>query len=195
MVDDDLSALIARAKQGDEEANRVLLELEHDIRMMVRVRLPKKLRSQFDSMDFVQDVWESFLSDVDRGPGRFTSHEQIRNYLAGIARNKVLEEHRKRTKVRKYDIEREEPLYIRKGDQDLPREVLAHDPSPSQDAQARERLDQLLAGRSPRDAAIIRLRSTGLSLDEIAARTGVNERTVRRVIDETRRRMEERQWQ
>ncbi len=49
---------------------------------------------------------------------------------------------------------------------------------------------QLTAGRGPGEVAVIRLRHLGLTIDEIAARTGFHERTVRRFIEAARARME-----
>ena len=61
----DISDLIARAKAGDETAIREFLSrFEPEVRMMVRGRLPRMLRTQFDSMDFVQAVWQSFFADL-----------------------------------------------------------------------------------------------------------------------------------
>jgi RNA polymerase sigma factor (sigma-70 family) len=192
MTNNDLAALIERARSGDAEAIGSLRRFEDDIRMMVRVRLPRPLRSQFDSMDFVQEVWHSFFRINQEDPDRLSQIRDIRSFLAGVARNKVFEEHRRRSMTQKYDLGREEPLYVRRGSRDIPRDVPANDPSPSQDAQARERLDQILEGGSPRDAEVIELRRQGLTFEEIAEQTGLHERTVRRVVDTIRRRMEAR---
>ena len=130
--------LVARAKSGDEAARTELLRhFEDDVRMMVRVRLPRALRTQFDSMDFAQAVWQSFFADEASDPERFTNSRHMRGFLAGVAKNKVFEEYRRRTRTRKYDLGREEPLFVRRGGRDEPREVAGHDPSPSQDVQAR----------------------------------------------------------
>jgi predicted DNA-binding protein (UPF0251 family) len=55
-------------------------------------------------------------------------------------------------------------------------------------------MDQLTAGRSGWETEALRLRGEGLTFDEIAHRVGVNERSVRRLIDDARQRMEQRQW-
>lgn len=193
VTNENLASVIDKAKAGDQEAIESLQRFENDIRIMVRVRLPRPLRTQFDSMDFVQDVWHSFFRIFNHDPDRFANVRDLRGFLAGVARNKVFEEHRRRSLTQKYDLEREEPLYIRRGNRDVPREVIAPDPTPSQDAQARERLDQLLEGRSPREAEVIELRRQGLTFEEIATQTGLHERTVRRVIDTIRRRLDARQ--
>ncbi len=190
MNEEDLVSLFAKAEAGDPEAIHNLQRFEEDIRLMVRIRLPRILRTQFDSMDFVQEVWHSFIKVFHEDPGRFSNSQFLRRFLAGMARNKVLEEHRRRTQTRKYDMGREEPLYIRRGDREIPRELVAPGPSPVEDMQARERLAQLIAGRTPQEAEVIQLRLAGLTFEEIAQRTGLHERTVRRVIESVRDRMQ-----
>lgn len=184
--------LVSRARRGDPVAIAELLRVfERDVRQMVRLKLPRTLRSRFDSMDFVQAVWASFFADED-GPDRFDSPRHLRAYLAGVARNKVLEEYRKRTQTRKYDIGREEPLYVLRGGRERPLEVPSTEPSPSQHLQAEDRLAQLVAGRPPVEAQVVRLRQEGLTFEEIAQRTGLGERTVRRVIEGLKARVGER---
>src|SRR6266567_2607343 len=105
MDDDDLAGLVARIKAGDENAIRDLIHrFEGDVRTIVRVRLPQSLRSQFDSMDFVQAVWQSILTKDGQDLGRFTNAQHFRGFLAGVARKKVFEEHRRRTRTRKYSL-------------------------------------------------------------------------------------------
>lgn len=198
MDDEEFAGLIARARAGDDRAvERLLGAFERDVRMMVRHRLPRALRSQFDSMDFVQSIWASVF--VGGGPGDegnpFADPRHFLGYLAGVARNKVWQEHRRRTRSKKYDLAREERLYVRRGEGEAPRDLPAHDPSPSQQVQADDRLDQLMAGRTRAEAQVVDLRRQGLTFEEIAARLGLHERTVRRVIDDLRRRMEARRWQ
>ncbi len=189
--------LIRRARAGDAAATSALLgQFEHDVRTMVRVRLPRVLRNQFDSMDFVQAVWASVLTNkADREePDAFADEGKFRGFLAGVARNKVYEEHRRQTRTKKYDLGREERLYVRKGDRDVPLEVQASDPTPSENVQAGECLDQLIEGGSEREALVIALRRDGSTYAEIAARIGLTERSVRRAIDAIWERREARRW-
>lgn len=187
--------LASRAKEGDEEAIRQLLDqLEPEVRMAVRRRLPRLLRTQFDSMDFVQRVWTSVFARKGIDPTQFERREHLVGYLNGVAHNKVNEEYRRRTKIQKYDLRREEPLYVKKGGREEPVEIPGTDPTPSEDLQRRDRLDQLTAGLDESEVQIIRLREEGLTFEQIAERAGVSERTARRVIEELRRRMEERRW-
>lgn len=185
---DDLTfnELVAGVARRDEAATREFVRLfEDDVRRIVRARLPRVLRAQFDSLDFVQAVWQSFFRESGE-LRRFDGREHVRGFLAGIARKKVLEEYRRRTTAQKYDVAKEEPLYVVRGGREQPREVRSPDPSPSQHVQARDRLSKLTTGRSPIEIEVIRLREQGLTFEEIAVRTGLGERSVRRVIEAIR---------
>ena len=195
-VDFGFADVVRRARAGDPAATATLLaRFEPEVRTMVRSRLPRALRNQFDSMDFVQAIWTSVFAGGG-GPeiGAIADAGQFRGYLAGVARNKVFEEHRRRTKTKKYDLNREERLYVRKGERDVPREVQASDPTPSENIQADDRLDQILGGSTEHEARVIRLRRQGLTFAEIAGLIGRDERSVRRVIEAARERMEARRW-
>jgi DNA-directed RNA polymerase specialized sigma24 family protein len=188
--DDDFTELMRRARSDDPAAIRdFLARFEREVQMMVRARLPKKLRTQFDSVDFVQAVWQSFFSDLRENPRDFANTEHLRGFLAGVVRNKVQEQHRRLTRTEKYDVAREQSLYIRRGDREVLREVVSPEPSPSETVQADDRMAQLTAGRSPREVEVVKLRLQGLTFVEIAARTRMDERAVRRVIESVRSQM------
>ena len=196
MDDIDFTGLIAWVKEGDEAAiSRLIERYGPEVRMMVRRRLPAKLRNQFDTVDFTQVVWSSVITDCRDRAEPFDDPKHLLGFLAGVVHNKITAEYRRRTKTRKYDIGREEPLYVRKGGREVPREVPADDPTPSEEVQADDRLEQLVAGRSPVEVKIVELRREGLTIDEIAARLELHEKAVRRVIDAIRTRMEARRWQ
>lgn len=192
----DLPELIARARDGDDEAIREILgRFEGDVRTMVRGRLPRALRSQFDSMDFTQAVWQSFFEDLKDRSEEFENARHLRGFLKGVARNKVFEQYRRLTRTEKYSLAKEERLYVRRGDREVARELPAPGPTPSQTFQAGDRLARLTAGRPPREVEILTLRHQGLTIEEIAQSVGVNERTVRRTIDAARLRMEAEGWE
>ena len=189
----DISDLIARAKAGDETAIREFVSrFEPEVRMMVRGRLPRMLRTQFDSMDFVQAVWQSFFADLRSSSRQFENVHHLGGFLAGVARNKVYEEHRRLTRTKKHALAREQSLYVRRGSREVELALISPEPTPSQAVQASERLAQLVARCSPLEAQVITLRHQEMTFDEIARRTGVSERSVRRIIDEARERMEAR---
>ena len=56
----EFNELLARARSGDDQATVLLLKaFEADVRLMVRHQLPRRMRSQFDSLDFCQAVWQT----------------------------------------------------------------------------------------------------------------------------------------
>jgi RNA polymerase sigma factor (sigma-70 family) len=196
MADPEFETLIALVKEGDQSATTRLVErFGPEVEILVRRKLPAQLRRQFDTMDFYQVVWKSVLFNCRERSEPFHGPGHLRAFLAGVVHNKVTEEYRKRTCTQKYDLSVEKPLYVRKGDQEVPREIPSDDPTPSEYIQADDRMDQLVAGRSESEARIISLRSEGFTIDQIAHRMGMHEKSVRRVIEAIRLRMEERRWQ
>ncbi len=187
----DFKDLMDRARSGDAQAVRDFLgRFECEVRAMVRGRLPRRMRSRFDSADFVQAVWKSFFADLNDRPCEFSDSQHLRGYLAGVVRNKVNEQQRRLTRTEKYDITREEQLYIRRGDREIVRELCSADPSPSERVQADDRLEQLTSGCSQRDIDVLTLRRHGMTNVEIADRVGLDERSVRRILAGFRTRME-----
>lgn len=192
MADEEFSDLLARARGGDASAVECLLRgFEPEVRLMVRARLPRVLRGQFDSMDFVQAVWQSVFAGPEAGVAglRAGDEGQFRGYLAGVAHHKVLQEYRKRTRTRKYDLSREEPLYVRRQGRDEPRAVAGADASPSAEAQAGDILDRLTVGKGLA-AQAVELRRQGLSCAEVGARLGTTERSIRRLLEGLLRRVD-----
>jgi len=182
--------LMQRARENDSQAVGDLLCLfEHEIRLVVRHSLPKRLRVRYDSMDFVQSVYQSIVSDWVLSPVRqFESEVQIKQYLKKTARNKVLENYRRETLGQKHTINREAGTIIRCGEAGAAGPGIAEpaspDPSPSQQAIAHDLFEHLTRGRPPVDRVILSLRHQGLTFAEIAAQVGLSERSVRRRLDE-----------
>ena len=185
--DDDIHAFLARIQAGDESAARELLtRYESEVRLVVRRQLPRLLRSRFDSLDFMQSVWGSFFRRVREGPAEFDDSRHLVAFLARAAKNKVIDEYRRAASL-KNDMHREEPLW---GDGPRPKEVADPIDSPSEVAQAHEVFDRLHALLPEGRRTILELKAQGLSSKDIGERMGVSERTVQRVLEELRRRME-----
>jgi len=179
-TDSSFEAAFARACQGsDADLQHLLDEYGAYIQRVVRSRLDTRLRPKFDSLDFVQMVWASFFAQ----PGalmRFNNNpRQLLKYLATMARNKVVDEERRRlSDNNRYRATGEQFL----GEHDSEVAERRSD-TPSQCAIARERLQLLESTDSEQEREIMKLRMRGLSYIEIAARLGINERTVRKIVD------------
>jgi len=188
----ELRSFLARIRAGDEQAARELLaRYEPQVRLVVRRQLPKLLRSRFDSLDFLQSVWASFFRRLRAGPEQFDDPRYLVAFLARVAKNKVVDQYR-RAASRKQDMHREEPL---SAGGTPPRELIADQDTASELAEANEtfrRLRDLL----PADRReILTLKAEGLSSREIGDRLGLSERTVRRALEDLKRRVEARDEQ
>jgi RNA polymerase sigma-70 factor (ECF subfamily) len=145
------------------------------IRTAVRRRLHPRLRSRFDSLDFVQDVWASFLTlPLDRY--EFPTPAALLGFLQQVASNKVVETFRRRFRSDRDDVNREVPLDGR------PVPITAPGPTPSQFAIAREELDHLLDQLPPGHRQIVLRLREGYQLEDIARLAGVSKSTVNRVV-------------
>jgi RNA polymerase sigma-70 factor (ECF subfamily) len=183
----ELADFLKRIQEGDEGAARELLQrFEPEVRLVVRRQLPRLLRSRFDSLDFLQSVWGSFFRRMRDAPTDFEDSRHLVAFLARAAKNKVIDEYRRAASL-KHDMHREEPLWA---DGRRPKDVADPTDSPSELAQAHEVLDRLHALLPEERRTILELKAEGLSSKDVGDRLGVSERTVQRVIEELRRRME-----
>jgi RNA polymerase sigma-70 factor (ECF subfamily) len=189
--ENDLPGFLQRIQAGDESAARELLQrYEPEVRLVVRRQLPRLLRSRFDSLDFLQSVWGSFFRRMRDAPTDFEDSRHLVAFLARAAKNKVIDEYRRAASL-KQDMHREEPLW---GDDRRPKELADTTDSPSELAQAREILGRLRELLPEERRSILELKAEGLSSRDIGERLGISERTVQRVLEELRRRMES-EWE
>ena len=177
---DEFRLLLREVESGSQDAIRELIEryAPHIIRA-VRRRLSKAIRPKFDSVDFVQAVWASFFA-APRQLVKFDRPEQLVAYLAAMAHNKVVDEFRRRTETDKYNVSRERAL--NDSALQLADTLSSHEPSPSEMAIAEEFWARLLDGQPQHYRRILELRRAGSNRRQIARQLGLNERTVRRVI-------------
>ena len=177
---DDLSLFrrtLRSVQDGSELAvRRLVADFEPHIRRAIRRRMPRQLRGKFDSDDFVQMVWASTFRDRQRFEKLREPTDLVR-FLTILARNKLIEELRKRLVSKAYNVSREQAL---RGSIDP--HLATQGASPSQMAIAREQWLRLLAHLPERDRRIVWLRIQGVSYVEIASRFGLHERTVRKII-------------
>ena len=168
--------LIQQVQQGSHEAAQQLADAygPHVRRYIHRV-LSRDLRSQYDSLDFVQLVWASFFHQPEDLP-HIDSPAQLVSYLVSMAQFKLLDEER-RLHTQKNDVAREERI-------DLPdKHITSRDPTPSAVAIFREEWDSLVNRQPAEVGRVVQLRYEGATYQEIAAALQINEKTARRTID------------
>jgi RNA polymerase sigma factor (sigma-70 family) len=177
---DNFRDLMGRVREGSEDAAWELVnQYGESIRRAVRRALNERMRSKFDSLDFVQIVWNSLFRVRDK-LDRFDRPEELTAYLVAMARNKVGMEVRRRLMTQKFDVRHEESLDQRhaKGYSD----IASRQPAPIDVAIAREQWDRLVQDQPQRYRQIIELRLQGHTYQSIAETVDLDECTVRRFL-------------
>jgi RNA polymerase sigma factor (sigma-70 family) len=181
MNDEPLDLLLERLSRGDAAAvEQIVADYEPYLRVLVRHALPAPLRAKFDSLDVVQSVWVQVLHALREGTWAVTDRERLRALLATVARRRLVSRHRHHRPA----MEREQ-----RGGADLERLPAPRQPRPSEVAQAGELWERMLALCPPEHHELLRLRRQGLRLREIAARTGMHEGSVRRILRQLARQL------
>jgi RNA polymerase sigma factor (sigma-70 family) len=181
MSAEPLDRLLEQLNSGDAAAaEQVFRTYEPYLRMLVRRQIRPPLRAKFDSMDIVQSVWADVLEGVQDAGWHFEDRTRLRAFLVRLTRNRFLDRCRKHRKA----LALEEPL-----SDVLPSDAIVSDqPRPSEVAQRNEMWDRMVALCPPAHHELLRMKSQGLSLAEIAAKTGLHESSVRRILYDLARR-------
>jgi RNA polymerase sigma-70 factor (ECF subfamily) len=176
--------LLDRARGGDEAATRQLVAAyEPYLRQAVRRCLPGPVRARFDSIDVMQSVWVHVFTGLRAGRWQFPDEARLRAFLLQVARRRLVSRVR-----RHFPSARREA-----GDADLDALPAPVQPRPSEVVQADETWQRLLALCPPEHHQLLHLRRQGLTLDDIAVRTGLHEGSVRRILRRLAREMAVRQ--
>jgi RNA polymerase sigma factor (sigma-70 family) len=177
MTDQPLESVLEKLCSGDPAAaERVFLEFEPYLRMVVRKKLPSRLRAKFDSVDIVQSVWADLLRGFREAGWRFADEAHLRAFLVRLTRHRFIDRFRRHRTA----IARERPL----GEITPAEEPRSRLPSPSELVQADELGQRMLALCAPAHREIIRLRLRGFPVAEIASRTGLHVGSVHRILHE-----------
>ncbi|HEV3023711.1 MAG TPA: sigma-70 family RNA polymerase sigma factor [Pirellulales bacterium] len=169
-------------RAGDlQAAEQVFVAYEPQLRLIVRRQLSRRLRAKFDSMDVVQSVWTHVLHDFRANGCRLAGADHLRNFLVQITRNCLID--RLRHFRAALASEQAAPAA------DKVSAAASRQPRPSEIAQGNELWENMLASCPPQYHDLLRLKRQGLTLDAIAARTGLHEGSVRRIIRQLARKM------
>jgi RNA polymerase sigma-70 factor (ECF subfamily) len=169
--DDRLLEQVARGEDG--AAEELFTAYSPYLRAIVRRRLSGRLRAKFDSADVVQSVWVQVVRRLQGDGWRVGSEAELRALLATIARRRLTDRARRHAR----SVAAEHP-----GRGDLDALPSVGQPRPSEVAQAGDLWDRLLGLCPPEHREVLRLRREGFLLAEIAARTGLHEGSVRRIL-------------
>jgi RNA polymerase sigma factor (sigma-70 family) len=175
MKTDALENLLAELASGDDAAiEQAFVAFEPYLRMVVRRQLSADLRAKFDSVDIIQSVWVHILDGFREAGWRFENPAQLRAFLVRVTQNRFLD----RVRQHQRKLRRERTL-TPAGWDSLPS---PRQPEPSEEAQAAELWERMVALCPPAHRPLLEFKRQGLSLAEIAARTGLHPSSVRRIL-------------
>jgi RNA polymerase sigma-70 factor (ECF subfamily) len=177
---EEFQRLLDEIREGSEEAARQFLErYGNAVLQVIRRRLDPRMRSKFDSIDFLQEVWASFFRSPPP-PETFAGHESLFRYLTALARNKVVDGVRQRLVYQKYNVNRELPREDAASDL-LAREI-ARQPTPSQVFVAKEQWERATRGRTQLQLRILGMLRDGHTHADIALVLGLSDKMVQRLV-------------
>jgi hypothetical protein len=163
----DLAELLARVRQGDEDAARLLVQrYESAIRVAVRTNLSDpRLRRQFDSLDVCQSVLASFFFHLTSGAYDLNVPAQLSALLAKMAQNKVRMRAREQFRQRR-DVRRLSQINIENA------KIRGCQPGPEEPVDDQDLIDRALDMMRPEIRAIADRRMAGQLWPEIADAIG-----------------------
>lgn len=170
-------SLIERLRSHDEDAAQEFVErYEKVIRRVVRIHLrDNRLRQVLDSMDVCQSVLASFFVRTALGQYELNSPEHLINLLTTITRNKLtnqINRHRaQRRDVRRNLTTETEGMVL-----------LDRASDPSEQASAREILEQVRNRLNPQERYLADQRSQGRSWHELSEEVGGTDVALRKKL-------------
>jgi RNA polymerase sigma-70 factor (ECF subfamily) len=182
MSADALEALLDKLNTGDmEAAQQVFVTYEPYLRKVVRRQLPAWLRPKFDTADVVQSTWVGLIEGFRETQWHFADADHLRAFLVKVVRNRFVD------RVRRYHTaaEREQPLEST----DPAALPPGDEPRPSQKAEANELWERMLRLCPEEHHEILRLRREGVPVPDIAARIGLHEDSIHRILRQLARRL------
>ena len=178
----EIQDLLDRARKGENEAVELLLTQYRDsLRRMVALRLDPALTARLDASDVVQDV----LVEASRRLDDYlhSSTMPFHLWLRHIAKDHVIDAHRKHRKAQRRSIDREQSLAPRAladhSSMEMMGQILDQEMTPAT-AAIRQEMEQRLAGaigqleEDDREIILMRLYEQ-LSNQEIATVYGLTE--------------------
>ncbi|MFM1769631.1 MAG: hypothetical protein RJA22_2160 [Verrucomicrobiota bacterium] len=161
----DVPACVARVKEGDEDAARVLMQHLYPLVIsVVRGHLPRRTSEE----DLVQMIYIKVFSKLDQYAGKVPLSHWVSRIAVNTCLN-ALQSERIRPELRWSDLREEEEFII----QSLA--STSEEVKPGHELAAREIVDKLMETLRPQDRLLIQwLHLEGRSIEEIRQRTGWN---------------------
>jgi RNA polymerase sigma-70 factor (ECF subfamily) len=190
-TDDRSGALVARWRQGDQQAAAELFHrYASRLIALARSRLPAQLSPRVDAEDVVQSVYRSFFAATSAGQYDVDQGSDLWRLLVAITLHKLHHQIRhhgtgKRAAVRDRGFGSEDSFFGLQGP------VPTQEPSPLEALALADELEQVMRRLKPLDRRILELRLQGYTIEEVAAATERSERRVYRILEQIKQQLEQ----
>jgi RNA polymerase sigma-70 factor (ECF subfamily) len=171
-------------RAGDNHAARQLFDQYAErLVALARRRISQRLASRVDPEDVVQSVFRTFFVRVKEGRFRLKDQDDLCKLLMRITVHKTLRQ------VEYHKAAKRNPnLETVQGDH--ARDELLHtldgEPTPQAAASFLDEMEHFLSQLRPDERQILEMRLQGYTNEEIAAKLGIYDRKIRRVIERVR---------
>jgi RNA polymerase sigma-70 factor, ECF subfamily len=191
MVDDDsFDGLMGRLRAGDQDAaTAVFRRFTGRLIALARAELDARTRGKVDPEDVVQSTYRSFFTRVDGGQFDVATWDALWGLLTVITVRKCMNRARF-FRAERRDARAEFAPGSGSVGAGVPVLAIDREPTPSEAAMLTETIEQLLRGLDSDDRAIVELSLQGYTTSEIGARLRFAERTVRRVRERLKGRLQ-----
>lgn len=182
--------LVRRLRKGNESAAvEVVHEFTKRLLALARKRFDVALRAKEDPDDVVQSAFKSFFRGCSEGKLELTGRDELWGLLALITLRKCRQRRRHFGTARR-QVRRERPDHAE--DQQPFAGVEGREAPPEEQALLTETVEKLFADLDNQHRVILALGLEGYDTAAIATHVGCTERTVQRVLQRARHRLE--QW-
>jgi RNA polymerase sigma-70 factor (ECF subfamily) len=191
--DPSFEELLARLRHGDESAaTAVYNRFCQRLIALARCRLDQRLRQKVDPEDVVQSAFKSFFPR--HAEGQFDGYD-LHNWDSLWGLLVVITLRKCSRKIDhffgpKHDLRREKHLTPPQDSSVAGWEALAAGPTPDEEVQLIDLVEQTMRQLDPRERQVLQLRLQGCTVAEVAAQMDRSEFTVQYILRRIRKRLE-----
>jgi RNA polymerase sigma factor (sigma-70 family) len=179
------------AEQSPDAARTLLKRYASALIQLAEEHLDRRVRSLVEPDDVLQTALRTFVRHHGEGAYDCGNWESLWGLLALITRRKCYRANQRYLGPER-DVRRNvAPLDDPQQSNAPPWVFISHEPTVEEAVYLAELLEQLLRGLSERACPVVVLHLKGFTDPEISQRTGVSERTIRRVLQQFRLRARE----
>ena len=177
-------SLIQQFQEGSQEAATDLyLRYANRVRALAQARCSTELAARLDADDIVQSVFRCFFQAARRGYYDVPAGEELWGILLVIALNKIRD-------ARAFHTAAKRDVRLTSGGKDLEHAMENLEHADASQAFLRIAIQEALEMLPAKHRRIVELRIDGFEIAQIAQETGRSRRSVERVLQETRKKLD-----